>query len=84
MNNNIEYNNKDDNGYDNGDDNGDDNIDIMKRLKLIQSIYYRYISTYTENQHLKLIFSHYGMQLYKQYTPYELLENFPYKNKLIN
>jgi hypothetical protein len=72
MNNNIE------------DDNADYNIDIMKQLKIIQSIYYNYISNYTENQHLRLVFSHYGMQLYKKFTPDELLEIFPHKNKLIN
>ena len=76
---NIDNNNDNDNNtFDNK------NYDIAAQLKLIQSIYYKYISDYTKNEHLRLVFSHYGMELYKKFTPDELLDIFQHKNKIKN
>ena len=73
-----------DNCYDEYDEYDEyDRDTIMVRLKIIQSVCYRYISNYTKNEHLRITFAFFGLNYEnRELTPDELLEKFAHKNKL--
>jgi hypothetical protein len=56
---------------------------IMIRLKITQSVCYRYISNFTNNEHLRITFAFFGLFFdNRDLSPDELLDKFPHKNKL--
>jgi hypothetical protein len=54
---------------------------LDKELNILQTIFYRYISLYTNNIHLRITFSFFGLiPENRKLSPDELLSIFPHKN----
>lgn len=56
---------------------------LAKELRIIQTIFYRYVSMYTDNEHLRLLFSQFGLICdNRSLTGEERMEIFPHRSSI--